>query len=185
MIKTNFLIFFPLFFNSIIFLIIILPSKSYKFHPINFIIILIILTFFISCFINFLFKSWISYFLFLTIIGGIIIIFLYIIRLINNNILSFNFINLIFFFIKLIIFSFFFLLIINCLTNLSLTWNNFEFWKISNFLEKKNELNLRNLYFNKKSSILFLINYLFFSIICIINICYKFKSPLRQINHYE
>lgn len=48
---------FPLILNFITIIIIIIPSKINKFHPINLMIILILLIFFISIKINFIFNS--------------------------------------------------------------------------------------------------------------------------------
>lgn len=93
MIKTSIfhiIIFYPIIINILTLIILILPIKISKFHPITLIIILIIITIFITIKINFLYNSWISFILFLIIIGGLIVIYIYISRLSNNELFQIN-----------------------------------------------------------------------------------------------
>lgn len=177
----NFIILIPLIFNLIIILIIIIPSKINNFHPISFLIILILLTLIICLKINFIYKSWIPFILFLIIIGGLIVIFIYITRLANNNFFNFNLKLLIINIIKILPII---LLLISLIILFKLLIFNFHFesFNLNNFIILKNQINLNIIYkeLNNKSSY-FIILYLYYSIICIINICYKFKAPLRQI----
>lgn len=182
MIKSNFLFFifnyYPIILNILILITITIPSKNNKSNPITLTLLLIFITFLISLKINYLINSWSSYILFLIIIGGLIIIFIYIVRVANNELFLLNYKFLIINLLKIIPLIIIFLLInpshfINNNNNTNLWFDTL----INNF-----SLDLYEPYlipFN--DNILFIINYLFYSIICIINICYKFKSPLRQL----
>lgn len=168
----------PIIFYISIILIIINPSKINKFHPITLIIILIIIRFLICLKINFLKKSIISFILFLIIIGGLIVIYIYITRLANNELFSFNykFIKINFYkilptiFILLIIFFSAQYIFNYPIESFNIFESNYNY-KFINILYKEQ--------YNKLT--FFIIIYLYYSIICIINICYKFKAPLRQL----
>lgn len=179
--KFNLLIlFFPTILNLLIILIIIIPSKINKFHPITILIILITITFLICLKINFLKKSIISFILFLIIIGGLIVIYLYITRLANNELFSFNYIFWITNFLKTLPFIILFILIIIKFHPIILNYS-IESFQLTNIFEINFKyFNLIYKESNNKSSY-FIILYLYYSIICIINICYKLKAPLRQI----
>lgn len=179
MIKSTylFLIYYPILLNLLLIYLISIPSKFNKFRPINLTLLLIILTIVISIKLNLIINSWGSYIIFLIIIGGLIIIFIYIIRIANNEFIKINlnfiFINLIKLIPILIIFFFIFKNFFFYLNN-NLLWRNYLFNNFNNL----NFFEIYSLYYSK--IIIFLINYLFYSIICIINICYKIKLPLRQ-----
>lgn len=171
--------FSPILFNIFIIIIISFPSKNNKFNPITLTFILILLTLLISIKIYLIINSWRPYILFLIIIGGLIIIFIYITSLTNNELFSIHFKYILLNIIKILplIFIFLYLWLINFLPNEA---NNSNIWFNNIFINyylNFYELNSSNIYENS----LFIINYLFFSIICIINICYKLKSPLRQL----
>lgn len=184
MIKTfiNPIILTPLIFNLLLILLIINFSKINKFHPISFIIILILVTFLISLKINFIIKSWFPIILFLIIIGGLIVIFIYITRLTNNELFFFNFKLILINIIKispLIILIIIIYIYINeqIYTNIDLFNRSnlkFSYWD-------QNNINIIYKIFYNKSTI-FIMLYLYYSIICIINICSNFKLPLRQLS---
>lgn len=152
-------------------------------HPLIIIIILIIILINSSWRLRIYFNDhWISFIIFLIIIGGIIIIFLYFTRFINNINLSINwnfYKNLIIklFITLLLIFIFIYLIKIN-------------YW-INNFNEINNLNKINNNQFEKfiyiyiypKNFITFLsIIYLFLSITIIVKICINKKITLRKIN---
>lgn len=190
MIKYNFInlliIYHPLILNLLIIIILILPNKFNKLNPLNLIIILIFNTLLICIKINSIFKSWIYFILFLILIGGLIIIFIYIIRIANNEInILFKIKNYIIIINKISIILILFIIIIQILT-IKFNLTSQDLWNLNIYLfEEKNELNFIKLYNYNIYIILFLIIYLFYSIITIINICYKFNLPLRQISNYE
>lgn len=161
----------------LIILIIYLPSKKINSHPINLIIILIILTILICIKINFITKSWTPYILFLTQIGGLFIILIYIISLTNNNFTKLNLNDIILTIIKLITFTI--LLIIT-------PWIIYNPLNTSkNLIFNYYNININNLFNHNFILNIFIIIYLLLSIICIINICNKYKSPFRQLYLYE
>lgn len=174
----------PLILNFCLIILLLIPIKYYNFHPIKFLTILIFLIFLISLKINILFNSWIIFIFPLIIIGGLIIIFIYITRLTNNNLFKINYNNIFINFIKFII-----LIIIFIYMCIYYNWNlnSQDLWnsQLNNLEENNNEIKINELFNFNKLSILFLIIYLYFSIIIIINICYKLKRPLRQIYFYE
>lgn len=175
----------PIILNLILLILTLIPRKFNKPHPLNIIIILIFTTTLITININIIYKSWINYITFLTIIGGLIIIFIYITSIANNEFFLIKLKNILINLIKFLPFILICLLLINLLSN-EIFYNPQDLWnKNFNIIEEKNELNISNLYNFNKYILLFIINYLFFSIICIINICYKFKRPLRQLYFYE
>lgn len=173
---------YPLTLNFLILILISIPLKFNNFHPIKIIIILILLTFLISLKINLFKKSWINFFILLIIIGGLIVIFIYITRLNNNILIKFNLWNIIKNTIKFLIL---FLILIFFLKNYFIFFNNQDTINLNlNLFEEKNDFSLIKLFNIQKIPLIFIIIYLYFSLICIINICYKIKTPLRQINFY-
>lgn len=177
---NNIIIIFPIIINLIIIILLIFPFKNNKFHPISLIFILIILTFLVCFKINLLIKSIISFILFLIIIGGLIVIFMYITRLANNELFSFNLKNFIININKIT--PIILLLLITTLIYKQIIFINLiESFNLNNWSEINYKyINIIYKEINNNSSY-FIIIYLYYSIICIINICYKLKAPLRQI----
>nr|AXS65404.1 NADH dehydrogenase subunit 6 [Coleoptera sp. 15 KM-2017] len=136
-------------------------------HPLIMGLMLILNTMFLCLFVSlFSFSSWNSYILFLMFLGGILILFLYNISLISTEIFSklkiMNFILLFFVFLSfLIIFNF----------KESFFNDTFIFF----FQKELSNLSFFFLEYNL-SSILFLITYIFLSLICIINLIYLMKD---------
>lgn len=173
----------PLIINIRILFFIIIPSKINKINPITLIIILILITFLICLKINFFKKSLIPFILFLIIIGGLIVIYMYITSLSNNEFLSFNFKILLINLIKFIPLFIIFLFLINQFYQLILNNNNLINLNPEIDLFNKNNIYLNIIYKeNNNKSSYYIILYLYYSIICIINICFKLKSPLRQLS---
>lgn len=178
----NLYIYYPIFINILIITILITPEKINKFHPLTLIIILIIITLIISFKINFINYSWIPFFLFLILIGGLIIIYIYISRLSNNKIFLTNYkliaINLLKITPLLNIYYFLYL-IYNDQINSQDLWN----LQIDNLINQFN-INIIYIKLNNKS-LYFIIFYLYYTIICVINICYKNNIPLRQLSKFN
>lgn len=172
----------PILINIILIITLILPTKIRKFHPIILIFYLIIITILITIKINFLNQSWIPFILFLTIIGGLIIIYIYITSLANNELILYYYIKNLFYSIFKIIFLIrIYLFRYIYYKNLI---NSQDLW-INNLLSIYNQNNI-NLIFIKINNIssYFIILYLFYTIICVINICFKSNIPLRQLKFY-
>jgi len=117
---------------------------------------------------NLLTNFWFSYILFLVFIGGILILFTYIISLINFKKNYFNK-NLLWFIIFLLIIMFFFIQNITKLYKINYfifkDYNLINWFKIFTF-----SLNILNI---------FIINFLFFILIITINFTKNFFGPLR------
>lgn len=180
---------YPLILNIFIIFLSSSPSKTYKYHPLTFLAILLLYTIITANKINIIFKSLIPFILFLIIIGGLIVIFIYITRIANNELFSLNFKYLLTIFIKFFILTtiliYFTYLNKNFLINYNWINELINIWKFySNNFE--NKIFFNNLYkIIDSNSLIFIIHYLYLALICIINICYKFKVPLRQITFYE
>nr|AZL93306.1 NADH dehydrogenase subunit 6 [Hypsicera sp. ZJUH_2016019] len=178
-----FLLNYPSMINTLLVMLILFPIKYYKFHPMNMIFILIIYSFFMTLKINYLKLTWMHFILFLIMIGGMMIIFSYITSLISNKLTSINIINLNIIFVKI----FYLVLFIVTLNNfLNFNWLiNSQELNMPFFSENLNFLTLNKIYSINKFPLMFIMLYLYFSLICIMNICYKFNNPLRKLNFYE
>lgn len=155
-------------------------------HPLSIGMLILIQTL-ITCLLSgILIKTyWFSYILFLTFLGGLLVLFIYVSRIASNEIFIIsNNIKIIFFIILTII------LIIQFIFIENLNWinliNNSEINNFLNtiFLNNENKINLNKLY-NNNSSILIsiLIIYLFITLIAIVKITNIFFGPLRTFNN--
>lgn len=184
---TNLNLYLFLIINLLIFIILIIPSNLSKFHPLNFRLILVIYSIILCLNINFLSRNfWYSYILFLVIIGGLIILFLYFTRIANNELINFN-LNFLKYFVKKIILIIFLIILIKIfflknIFNLIFT----EIFNLNLLLIKINDLNIKYIYIDFYLDLnLYIILYLFLTIIGSILICKKELIPFRQINYYE
>lgn len=144
-------------------------------HPLILGLILIIQTVLISLFIGLISQTfWFSYILFLIIIGGILILFIYTISFIFNKIFVQKF-NIKTYLIIIIIF------ILLLFINKSIFLNNFELnLNINNHSIQESIYNLIKLYnFPINLLNLIIINYLFFLLIVVVKITNFFYGPIR------
>lgn len=122
---------------------------------------------------------WFSYILFLIFLGGILVIFIYVTSLSSNEIFSIS--RKLFVYILAI---FFLMMAVYFFTDMNYIYNifNYEISLINNFNIFLNEdcLNLNKLY-NYSTNIitLFLINYLFLTLVIRVKITNFFYGPLR------
>nr|QKZ95164.1 NADH dehydrogenase subunit 6 [Habrobracon hebetor] len=178
-------IYFFMFFDFILIMIMILPSNLYSFHPLTLNIILIFYIIIFTLKMNFLLNSyWYSYILFLLMIGGLMILFMYFTSLMNNELfyfkLEFNIyqilkilflLNLLYFMMKELNYLFYFM-----------NMNYFEMKKFNLFLYFENINLFKNLFMDFSLSLnLYMIMYLFFIMLCSVLICNKIMIPLRQL----
>nr|UVU30525.1 NADH deshydrogenase subunit 6 [Odontocolon albotibiale] len=176
---SNFLMMsIPMFMNMMFLTILITPAKIFKLHPITMMLMLMLFTILMSMKMNFMFKSWMPYILFLIMIGGLMIIFMYITSIANNELFTLNLKN-----ITLLSFKY---LIITMIMFFLLKMNFFNLMKMKSIftiIMDEELINMNYMYMESfNDSMYFLMNYLYYSLICIMNICYKFKLPLRQLN---
>nr|YP_010437858.1 NADH dehydrogenase subunit 6 [Ischyja marapok]UTB53990.1 NADH dehydrogenase subunit 6 [Ischyja marapok] len=126
---------------------------------------------------------WFSYILFLTFLGGLLVLFIYVSSIASNELFKPSFKSK----LNSIFFLFCLFLIIQMFMN-NLFWMNFSynydmtnFINLSWFLENDNKINLSKLYNNQTFMImLMLIIYLFITLIAVVKITNIFYGPLRS-----
>nr|AKF78365.1 NADH dehydrogenase subunit 6 [Nothancyla verreauxi] len=147
-------------------------------HPLAMGLNLLIQTILISLLCGFMsYTYWFSYMLFLIMLGGMLVLFLYVTSLASNELFNFNMTSLIsiimimMIFIMLLVFNDKFMWLINNLEMINFNMiNNFE-----------NENNLIKLYNNPTMNItLMMIIYLFLTLIIVVKITNINYGPLRQ-----
>nr|YP_010389745.1 NADH dehydrogenase subunit 6 [Issikiopteryx taipingensis]UPU95818.1 NADH dehydrogenase subunit 6 [Issikiopteryx taipingensis] len=152
-------------------------------HPLSMGLMILLQTMLICLLSGMLIKTyWFSYILFLTFLGGMLVLFIYVSSIASNELfklLSFN-IKLLF-----IIFMMFFLMMIFFM---NFKWMNFNFNSdmidLNNSLlimNNENNLNLTKLYNNQTFILMMmLIIYLFITLVSIVKITNIFYGPLRS-----
>lgn len=125
-------------------------------------------------------NFWFSYILFLTFLGGILVIFIYITSLASNEIFNFSIkILLIIIIISVIILINFKINIISEILNLNNIFINFSS-EINNKETIKTTIKLYNFPSNLNS--ILIINYLLFTLIVSVKITDFYHGPLRNLN---
>nr|UFZ12966.1 NADH dehydrogenase subunit 6 [Protohermes davidi] len=151
-------------------------------HPLAMGMILLLQTILICLTSGMLVQTfWFSYILFLIMLGGMLILFIYMTSLASNELFSISMKTMI---INLILFSFFltifFMDSFSWITNMS----NLDMTMLKNSLTStENSSELLKLYnFPTMNLTLLLINYLFLTLIIIVKMTNIFFGPLRQFN---
>nr|YP_010526944.1 NADH dehydrogenase subunit 6 [Dolbina paraexacta]YP_010952603.1 NADH dehydrogenase subunit 6 [Dolbina tancrei]UXR12281.1 NADH dehydrogenase subunit 6 [Dolbina paraexacta]WMQ52949.1 NADH dehydrogenase subunit 6 [Dolbina tancrei] len=155
-------------------------------HPLSMGLMILIQTMLTCLLTGMMIKTyWFSYILFLTFLGGLLVLFIYVSSIASNElfILSNN--------MKIIIIMFpILLIIIQILFMKNLNWmnlnNNLEMDKFFNmfWFNNENKINLNKLYNNQSSLLMFLlIIYLFITLIAVVKITNIFYGPLRTFNN--
>lgn len=128
---------------------------------------------------------WFSYILFLTFLGGLLVLFIYVSRIASNQLFNFKF-NYKKILILITIILFFLIIIYNnkiTWLNLSINSDINKFNDIIFFFNNENKINLRKLYNNQTFLIIIiLVIYLFITLIAIVKITNIFYGPLRSSN---
>nr|YP_010560315.1 NADH dehydrogenase subunit 6 [Euxiphydria potanini]AYV97253.1 NADH deshydrogenase subunit 6 [Xiphydria sp. ZJUH 2008002]UYW35405.1 NADH dehydrogenase subunit 6 [Euxiphydria potanini] len=169
------------------FLMLIFLMKFNKINPFVMGILLLFYSLNISMTMSMFSNSyWYSYILFLIMIGGILILFIYFISLIANDEMEFT-MNMFFYLFLL----FFLIMMYMCI--IFLKFEKFNFMLLNNFLDIEplskmnflfknfNQLSLIKLYSSPSNKItLLIIIYLFFVLISIVKICFINNAPLRK-----
>nr|QTZ19017.1 NADH dehydrogenase subunit 6 [Mycomya sp. WQY006] len=149
-------------------------------HPMTIGMILLIQTFLVSLITGVMHKTfWFSYILFLVFLGGMLVMFIYVTSLSSNEMFSIS--------TKLIFMLMMSLLLLGLMTflmdmNYFSNMNNYEMmeFKNMNMFMNENLLNLNKLYnFPTNLITLFLIIYLFLTLIIAVKITNFFYGPLR------
>nr|YP_009468722.1 NADH dehydrogenase subunit 6 [Euzophera pyriella]AVA29545.1 NADH dehydrogenase subunit 6 [Euzophera pyriella] len=166
---------------SIIFLSMIM---FFLYHPLSMGLMILLQTLLTCLLTGMLIKTyWFSYILFLTFLGGLLVLFIYVSSIASNELFNMTF------FLKLLFFFFMSLLfILSYMYMNNLTWMNFslnmEMNKLFNFflfINNENKINLSKLYNTQTFMImLMMMIYLFITLIAIVKITNIFYGPLRS-----
>nr|WEV93888.1 NADH dehydrogenase subunit 6 [Tylostega tylostegalis] len=128
---------------------------------------------------------WFSYILFLTFLGGLLVLFIYVSSIASNELFKISF-NLKFYFIIIISLS----IIFSFMNMNNLNWLNFNFnLEMKNFFDmmlffnNENKINLSKLYNNQTFMLMMMmIIYLFITLIAVVKITNIFYGPIRSNN---
>nr|YP_010290253.1 NADH dehydrogenase subunit 6 [Bunaea alcinoe]ULO26033.1 NADH dehydrogenase subunit 6 [Bunaea alcinoe] len=154
-------------------------------HPLSMGLMVLIQTLLMCLLSGMLSKTyWFSYILFLTFLGGLLVLFIYVSSIASNEMFSFNFK------IKLLILILFFIsgwTMFMYMYNLKWINLNINYSEMSNFqnmtnlILNENKINLNKLY-NKQTFMMtfLLITYLFIALITMVKITNIFYGPLRS-----
>uniref|UniRef100_A0AAU6QFN0 NADH-ubiquinone oxidoreductase chain 6 n=1 Tax=Nepsalus decorillus TaxID=2950594 RepID=A0AAU6QFN0_9NEOP len=148
-------------------------------HPLAMGLTLLIQTIIISLTCGlYTYSYWFAYILFLIMLGGMLVLFIYVTSLASNELFSFSILN---FTLSILILSIT-LVIILFMDKTILLLNNIEMMKFNmNNLFSENELSLNKLYNNPTMNItLMMMNYLLLTLIVIVKIVNINYGPLRQ-----
>nr|YP_009242844.1 NADH dehydrogenase subunit 6 [Lerema accius]AMQ67240.1 NADH dehydrogenase subunit 6 [Lerema accius] len=156
-------------------------------HPLSMGLLILIQTFMICLISGMIINTyWFSYILFLTFLGGLLVLFIYISSIASNELFSFSLKNNLFFF-----FLFMNIIIISIINMNNLKWlnlynNSNEMNNLFNyfiFFNSENNINLSKLYNNQNYMMMFLmIIYLFITLVAVVKITNIFYGPLRSFN---
>nr|QZZ24855.1 NADH dehydrogenase subunit 6 [Thitarodes shambalaensis]QZZ24868.1 NADH dehydrogenase subunit 6 [Thitarodes sp.] len=152
-------------------------------HPLSMGLLLLLQTILISLISGSMINTfWFSYILFLTILGGLLVMFIYVASIASNEMFKFNS-NLLLFYLMIMMMMFIIMLMFNNLYWLNLNINSelLNFWNKMIFFNNENSINISKIYNNQSyfltlMSIIYLLITLF-AIIKITNINY---GPLRS-----
>lgn len=161
----------------VIFLLITLNIYFIK-TPLNIGLSVLIQTLIICLILNFnLNFYWLSYIFYLIILGGILILFIYLCSIASNEIIKIN-LNLLFIYVLLFIFSYTVLIQYNWIYPNILSLNNFNFFYIIE------NLSISKIYNNFTVFIsIFLVFYLFILLLIVTILTNSNKGPLRIFSH--
>nr|AIW64964.1 NADH dehydrogenase subunit 6 [Nyctemera arctata albofasciata] len=153
-------------------------------NPLSMGLMILIQTLLICLISGMLIKTyWFSYILFLTFLGGLLVLFIYVSSIASNELFKPSFkLKMIFFFIciLMIILQFFFF---NNLFWMNLSFNSDmnNFFNLNMFINNENKINLSKLYNNQTyMMMLMLMIYLFITLIAVVKITNIFYGPLRS-----
>nr|QWC54513.1 NADH dehydrogenase subunit 6 [Eugnosta dives] len=126
---------------------------------------------------------WFSYILFLTFLGGLLILFIYVSSIASNELFKYNF-----FFNKTMFFMMPIIMMISLIFFKKLNWMNTffnnemeNFFEINLFFNNENKLNLSKLYNNQTFMLMMMmIIYLFITLVAVVKITNIFYGPLRS-----
>nr|YP_009116508.1 NADH dehydrogenase subunit 6 [Zinaida nascens]YP_009136714.1 NADH dehydrogenase subunit 6 [Zinaida jigongi]AJD80549.1 NADH dehydrogenase subunit 6 [Zinaida nascens]AKE07319.1 NADH dehydrogenase subunit 6 [Zinaida jigongi] len=154
-------------------------------HPLSMGLMILIQTLLICLISGMIINTyWFSYILFLTFLGGLLVLFIYVSSIASNELFYIPFNNKILF-----LFMFFIIIFISIMFMYNLNWlnlfiNSYEMNNLFNyfmFFNNENNINLTKFY-NKQTYLLMfmLIIYLFITLVAVVKITNIFYGPLRS-----
>nr|YP_009732624.1 NADH dehydrogenase subunit 6 [Celypha flavipalpana]QHS71343.1 NADH dehydrogenase subunit 6 [Celypha flavipalpana] len=155
-------------------------------HPLSMGMMILIQTTLICLLTGMLINTyWFSYILFLTFLGGLLVLFIYVASIASNELFKNNF-----FYTKIIMINFILIMIFSLLLMNKLNWMNFNFndemnnfFNLNLFFNNENKINLSKLYNNQTFlMMMMMIIYLFIALIAVVKITNIFFGPLRSSN---
>nr|YP_009558772.1 NADH dehydrogenase subunit 6 [Nagiella inferior]QBA83072.1 NADH dehydrogenase subunit 6 [Nagiella inferior] len=157
----------------------------FLYHPLSMGLMILIQTM-LTCLISSIMIStyWFSYILFLTFLGGLLVLFIYVSSIASNEMFKISFQLKMFFFLMIFISLLISLTFMKNLNWMNLNINNLEMKNFSNYLlffNNENKINLSKLYNNQTFLIMMMmIIYLFIALIAVVKITNIFHGPLRS-----
>nr|WGC93641.1 NADH dehydrogenase subunit 6 [Pygospila tyres] len=157
----------------------------FMYHPLSMGLMILIQTL-LTCLISGMMMStyWFSYILFLTFLGGLLVLFIYISSIASNEMFKISFNMKIMFFLSLSIIMIMSMLWMNNMTWMNFNINNLEmknFFNMFLFFNNENKINLSKLYNNQTFlMMMMMIIYLFITLIAVVKITNIFYGPLRS-----
>nr|YP_010044305.1 NADH dehydrogenase subunit 6 [Cerace xanthocosma]QPF22955.1 NADH dehydrogenase subunit 6 [Cerace xanthocosma] len=153
-------------------------------HPLSVGLMILIQTILLCLLSGMLINTyWFAYILFLTFLGGLLVLFIYVSSIASNEMFQNNF-----FLLKMMLTCIFLFIIITFFFNFNLKWlnnlfnNEMEFFFNYNlFFNNENKINLSKLYNNQTFLIMMMmIIYLFITLVAIVKITNIFYGPIRS-----
>nr|YP_010577805.1 NADH dehydrogenase subunit 6 [Samia wangi]UZP15012.1 NADH dehydrogenase subunit 6 [Samia wangi] len=152
-------------------------------HPLSMGLMILIQTLLTCLLSGMMIKTyWFSYILFLTFLGGLLVLFIYVSSIASNELFSFNLNMKMFIFFMLFFTILMMMMFWNNLNWMNFNTNNSEMINFSNSIMflNENKINLNKLYNNQNFLITYLlIVYLFITLVAMVKITNIFYGPLR------
>nr|YP_010022482.1 NADH dehydrogenase subunit 6 [Cathayia obliquella]QON98849.1 NADH dehydrogenase subunit 6 [Cathayia obliquella] len=177
---------FKMFFSM--FIVFLSMLMFFMNHPLSMGISILLQTLLICLLSGMLIKTyWFSYILFLTFMGGLLVLFIYVSSIASNEMFKISLINKLSMILMLMInffLSYYFFLNLNFL-NFSINleeMNNFSIF-FNFFINNENKINLSKLYNNQTFlMMMMMVIYLLITLIAVVKITNIFYGPLRSSN---
>ncbi|TQS31301.1 NADH dehydrogenase subunit 6 (mitochondrion) [Mamestra configurata] len=153
-------------------------------NPLSMGLMILIQTLLTCLLLGMLIKTyWFSYILFLTFLGGLLVLFIYVSSIASNEMFKFK-INL----KKSLLISLILMMLIQIMYTYNISWMNLSlnsdmdnFSNLMLFLNNENKINLSKLYNNQTFLIMMmLVIYLFITLIAVVKITNIFYGPIRS-----
>nr|YP_010287595.1 NADH dehydrogenase subunit 6 [Syllepte taiwanalis]UKT61926.1 NADH dehydrogenase subunit 6 [Syllepte taiwanalis]WEV93875.1 NADH dehydrogenase subunit 6 [Syllepte taiwanalis] len=157
----------------------------FLYHPLSMGLMILIQTMLICLISSIMLPSyWFSYILFLTFLGGLLVLFIYVTSIASNEMFKISFNMKMTFFFMILMTMMIALMSMNNLNWMNFNINNMEMKNLFNmflFFNNENKINLSKLYNNQTFlMMMMMIIYLFITLIAVVKITNIFYGPLRS-----